>query len=222
MKDELINTDLDDINDLLPKIETSFRIKFDKSDKIHVKTFGELCDVIINKIEGNHVNDCTTQQAFYKIRKAIINTLQCDRDAVKPGSQLANMFPRVNRRKQVQQLETALGCKIHILEAKAWLSNSLLVTALASLIVIFFSPLNGLLVLGLSIAGRWLSSKQGKELKVHTVEQLVKKLTREHYMDLRRAPGTVNRTELITQIKELFKADLYLDDNALRADAPLY
>jgi hypothetical protein len=54
------------------------------------------------------------------------------------------------------------------------------------------------------------------------VEQLVEKLTREHYMDLRRVPGTVNSTGIINQIKAIFKADLFLNENALRADAPLY
>lgn len=73
-----------------------------------------------------------------------------------------------------------------------------------------------------SIAIGWLSTQRGKELNVHTVEQLVEKLTREHYMDLRRVPGTVNRTEIINQIKAIFKADLFLNENALRADAPLY
>ncbi|SFW40508.1 hypothetical protein [Chitinophaga sancti] len=220
--DELIDIDIADLNDMLSKIETSFHIKFTETDNKHVKTFGELCDVIVNKIEGNHVNDCTTQQAFYKVRKAIIATQHWEKNAVKPDTKLAKVFPRKHRRKLVKKFETALGYKTHLLEPKMWLSTFQILATLASMVTIFFSPLYGFTGLALCISSGWITIKLSKELNLVSVQQLVERVTREHYMTIRRNPCTVNRAEIIPQLKELFKADLSLDDHAVRADAPLF
>lgn len=42
--------ELKDIDYLLLKIEKSFDIKFTEYELIHIKTFGQLCDHITNKL----------------------------------------------------------------------------------------------------------------------------------------------------------------------------
>lgn len=68
---ELNNIDPENIEDLLVKVEKSFNIKFVGNELIALLTFGELCDHIVNKIKLDHSDNCTTQQAFYKLRNAI-------------------------------------------------------------------------------------------------------------------------------------------------------
>ena len=68
---ELKNIDPEDVGDVLKKVEKSFGFKFGDTELKDVKTFGELCDIITYKVQGDSTNDCTTQQAFYKLKTAI-------------------------------------------------------------------------------------------------------------------------------------------------------
>ncbi|MDR2271052.1 MAG: hypothetical protein LBF27_09125 [Sphingobacterium sp.] len=86
--DELENVDPDDISDLLVKLEKSFDMKFESTELMHIFTFGELCDHITNKIQLAHSNDCTSQQAFYKLRDAMASILQIDYKTITTSSAL--------------------------------------------------------------------------------------------------------------------------------------
>ncbi len=69
--------DGEDLSELLEKVENSFDIKFDDTELANVGTFGQLCDHIANKIQLANIDDCTTQQAFYKLRKSFSSELKC-------------------------------------------------------------------------------------------------------------------------------------------------
>ena len=75
---ELKNVDSEDLEDVLVMIEKSFDFKFETAELKDVETFGHLCDIITNKVQGNNIDDCTTQQAFYKLRDAIASSLYVD------------------------------------------------------------------------------------------------------------------------------------------------
>ena len=79
MKEELCDVELQDIEDLLFKMEDSFNFKFQKHELLDISTFGELVDKIISKIELENVADNTTQQAFYKLSDAIASALLIDK-----------------------------------------------------------------------------------------------------------------------------------------------
>lgn len=85
---ELCNVDPDDISDVLIKIEKSFGFRFGDTELKDVKTFGELCDIITSKVPGENSSDCTTQQAFYKVRNAIADVLLLDKASLTPDSDL--------------------------------------------------------------------------------------------------------------------------------------
>ncbi|WP_216660776.1 hypothetical protein, partial [Sphingobacterium prati] len=84
--DQLENVDPDDISDLLVKVEKSFDMEFGSTELMHIFTFGELCDHIANKIQLAHSNDCTSQQAFYKLRDAMASILQIDYKTITTSS----------------------------------------------------------------------------------------------------------------------------------------
>lgn len=50
---ELKNIDPEDVGDVLRKVEKSFGFKFGDTELKDVKTFGELCDIITNKVRGD-------------------------------------------------------------------------------------------------------------------------------------------------------------------------
>lgn len=120
---ELSNIDPDDISDVLLKVEKSFEFKFGGTDLTGIKTFGELCDIITSKIQGENSNDCTTQQAFYKVRNAIVDTLSIDECSITPDTDLQQLFPKQNRRLQIATIDNILGFKTKILQPKHWVTT---------------------------------------------------------------------------------------------------
>jgi hypothetical protein len=63
---ELKDYDIEDLEDILIRIEKSFGISFVDNELASVTDFGQLSDSIINKIKIQETESCTSQQAFYK------------------------------------------------------------------------------------------------------------------------------------------------------------
>ena len=113
---ELKNVDPDDLGDLLIKIEKSFSIHLDEQEFFKIKTFVELCDLITNQIQLEHTDDCTSQQAFYKVRSAFSTALQIDRVAITPNTILKNLFQKENRRYSAKEIEKKAGLEFSLLK----------------------------------------------------------------------------------------------------------
>jgi hypothetical protein len=216
---ELKNIDTEDIEDLLIKVETSFDIKFVGDELVHISTFGQLCDHIANKIQLDNSDDCTSQQAFYKLRDAISSTLQLDSKTISPDFSLSDILPRQSRRSRTKKLEHYLGFKLNILRPPHWVTGTLAIIFLVSLIGLYFNWQIGLLGLGFSIGGFWFAHKIGNELDLQTVGQVAEKMTRENYLKSRRNPKTFNKTEIEKVLTDWFSNDLGLDKSKLTKDA---
>jgi len=206
---ELKNVDSEDLGDVLGKIEKSFDFKFEGAELKDVKTFGELCDIITNKIQGNNIDDdCTTQQAFYKLRNAIAQILFVDKYSITPNTDLRLLFPKHHRRQKIKDLDSNIGFETDILRPKHWIPSTLVLIILASFVGLFIFWKVALPCLVLSVAGIKLAYKIGSEFDLQNVGQVAEKNTREHYLKARRNSSTVNRNEVIQKIKELFRKDL--------------
>jgi acyl carrier protein len=208
---ELKNIDPDDISDLLVKVEKSFDIKFGDTELMHISTFGELCDHIANKIQLDNSNDCTSQQAFYKLREAISTTLQINNKTISTDFALVDLLPRQSRRSRTKKLEKHLGFKLNILRPSYWVTGTLVILFLASLTGLYFNWQIGLSGLVFFISGRWFANKTGNELDLRTVGQLAEKMTRENYLKSRRNPNTFNKNEIEKVLTNWFSNDLDLD-----------
>ena len=218
---ELKNIDLEDIEDLLLKVEKSFDIKFGNAELIHITTFGELCDYIANKIQLDHSNDCTTQQAFYKLRNAISSKFKIDSKNISTEFPLIDILPRQNRRTMTKELERFLRVKLNILRPPHWVTITFFILLLASFVKLFFVWQIGLLGLAISIGGLRLADKQGNELDVQTVGQVAAKMTRENYLKSRRNSKTINKNEIEKVLTDLFSNELGLDKSKLTREAKL-
>jgi hypothetical protein len=213
------NIDSEDAGDLLVKIEKSFDIKFGDTELMHIKTLGELCDHIINKIQFDNSDDCTTQQAFYKLRDAITTLFGFDNKTITADFPLNNFLPRQKRKEKIRDLEDYLSVHLKILRPPYWVINTLLILLLVSIVGLFFKWQFGLLGLCISFGGLWFSNKIGNELDVQTVGQLAKKMTRENYLKSRRNPKTVNKNEIEKLLTEWFINDLGLEKSKLIREA---
>ncbi len=218
---ELNNSDPEDIEFLLAKVEGSFGIRFHGKELVHVNTFGEMCDHIKNKIVLDHEDNCTSQQAFYKLRGALMTALQIDKETVTPDTLLKDLLPKPIRRSKTKQIEKNLGFKLSLLRPPHFIMQYLGLLFIGSLIGLGFSWQYALVGLGLSIAGFWLAVKMGNELDLRTVRELVEKMSREHYLKSRRNPKTYNKNEIEKVLIEWFSYDLVIDKSKLTRDASL-
>ena len=134
---------------MLLKIEDSFDIRFETNELAHVRTYGEFCDAIKGKISLDHSEDCTTQQAFYKLREAITKSTETEKKEITPTTELAEIFPRKTRKNQIKTLEMNLGFKLSILRPPHFVTGFLAILLLASFIVLFIDWPYGLIGLGL-------------------------------------------------------------------------
>lgn len=216
---KLENIDPDDIEDLLVKVEKSFNIKFERNELAEVKNFGEMCDHIVNKIKLDNLDDCTSQQAFYKLRNAISSELKIDRPSITREQKLVDIFPRNTRRSNLKKLDVTLGFKLNILTPPNWQTFSLLTILLLSLLGFFFSWEFAVLGITFSVFGFWLSAKTANEIKLETVGQLAEKMTRENYLKSRRNPKTYNRSEIEEILIDWVSIEFDLEKRVLTRDA---
>jgi hypothetical protein len=216
---ELKNIDSGDLDDVLKKVEKSFGFQFGKTELKDVQTFGELCDIITSKVQGDSTNDCTSQQAFYKLRGAVAATLYVDESSFTLSTTLQELFPRQQRLKQIKAVERKLGCQLNLLRPKHWITMTFLLVFLASLVALYFSWQVGLIGLASSIATYKIAYNFGKELDLKTVRELAEKIAREHYKKVRRNPATVNKAEVAKKVKELFMIELDLEEGVLTRQA---
>lgn len=215
----LNNIDPEDISDVLLKIERSFNIRFTDEDLNHIKTFGALCDLVVDKVKQVQSDSCTTQQAFYKLRSAINAKKPIEKCDLKPQTKLCELFPRDNRIEVVADMEAEMGFHLNLLQPKQGIVYAFVGLIVAAIALSFYNNTAGLILGGIAMAGLVLAGKFGKELKVKTLGDLAEKIAREHYLTCRRNASTVNRTEVAEKVKELFADYLHIEPSALKKEA---
>lgn len=213
--------DPEDIGDVLVQLEKSFNLSLPRDSFRTVKTFGDICDVYTTKITGRQVNDCTSQQAFYKVRDAIACVRGFDKKMVGPGTRLEDVFPRGSRLSDVSKFKQALGIRVDFLTITGGLCGVLCTGILLSLGAFFFNWRVALTGLSFFMVASWVAGKKGKELDLSTVGGLASRLETEHYFSVRRQRGTVNKNEVIKIIRQAFANRLGIDEEKLGKDAVL-
>jgi hypothetical protein len=218
---KLDNIDPEDFEDTLLKVEKSFGAKFAYNSFKDAKTFGDICNIIESQINLTDKNDCTTQQAFYKVRKAIALSQNLDERNIELQTKLEDIFPRSNRRQAIKHFQQALGFSVDILSMKTWLGWTLAAGFIVSLIAFYFSWQYAVAGLTFFTLATWTANKFSKELDISTVRELTEKISREHYLLSRRESGTMNRNEIVKTIQDVFIADHAIDREHLTKEASL-
>lgn len=177
---QLNNIDEDDISDLIVKIQKSFAIKLDNNTLSQVQNFGQLCDSIIDEVQLSAANDCTTQQAFYKLRSALKDTLKQANLAITPSTLLEDILPLRHRISTVKKIEHNLSIKLGLLQGSALINKLLAMLTITSIVTFFINIQLGFITLFVSILGFWLAGIFGKKLTLLTVGELSQKIAREN------------------------------------------
>jgi len=153
------------------------------------------------------------------LRNAIADTLLIDKNDITPDTDLQKLFPKNTRRQSFKTIDGHLGFKTKILRPKHSITGTLAIIFIVSLIGLFASWQVGLIGLTASIIAMTIATKFGNEFDLQTVGQFADKLSREHYLKSRRISTTVNKMEVEQKIKDLFIADLGLEEHQLTRQA---
>jgi len=199
--------------DIIPAIEKSFGFEFTSADLAEVRTYGALCGAVHAKLPSLAATDCTTQQAFYKLRQAIC--LHAGTQVITPATELAAVLPRQWARRQAvaAAIEQSLGMELHLVD----MSAAVLIAGVLGLVLAFPIALlsNFLLggaagvLIGLGcFASAIMVFKLGSHfratLRYPTVRELVVAMSTQHYRQSRRNPTNVNLREIDSRLAQLF------------------
>ena len=197
-----LNIDPEDFGfDLVPAIEKSFGISFDQHDFPENFTYGELYALVQAKLPTTTAADCTTQQAFYKLRQALRPLV--GEAEIRPDTLLADLLPG-ERRKAAAHLNATLDINLNLvgISERAILVGSLLV--LVSLVMFFFSWSLALASLSLTIVGLDIAQRLSEHLHYQTVREVVEHMSSRYYRQSRRNPDTVNPQEIASRLERIF------------------
>lgn len=191
----------EDGEEMLEGIAASFNIKFEDREFEGIRRYGAFRDKIMCHLELDDCGDCTSQQAFYRLRESISETLNIEKREILPETKLKDLFPRNDRRARVREVERKLGFSLGLLRSPHFITIALLITFIFSLIWIFANPVYGSLLLLLTLISFKLSDFLANCLDINSMRELVEKVTIEQYTKVRRNPGTLNRSEIDGIIK---------------------
>lgn len=204
-----INCDTEDVEYVLLKIEKSYNIKFVSNEMATLKTFGEFSDHIISKINLEEKNDCSSQQAFYKLKTAITKVTEIPEKEITPSATLEELFP-IKRRKIFYLIEKELNLKLNAFAIPNLIFLGILVALLLSIVAIFFSWIYGVSGLVLTLLFLKIMHETTTEFSEDTIGGLVKKMMFENYLQSRRNPNSYNKAEIKKNLEALFIEELGL------------
>lgn len=211
----LTQTDQEAILDVIELAERSFGAELSPVYDTRVSTLGDFIDLMHRYTPGESATDCTTQQAFYRLRTSLAIVSGANPDTIRPDTALADLIPLANRRQVVAKLDYELGITTDLLVLKSWLSMALAIILFVSLACLVpgwpYSAI-GVCAYGLGV---WWSYRTTTTLSVKTVGQLAWKISREHYRAIRRNATTVNHDELESLLFDLFSHELSIPRHQL-------
>ncbi|KZE84040.1 hypothetical protein AV926_02635 [Myroides marinus] len=171
----------------------------------NVKSIAELIDVICAPISKENKEDCTSQQAFYKL-KSVLHKYS-EEAVITPSSQLEKLIKRKNRIATIRSIENELGFELKVLKPTAELSLFLWLVFLGTVVSVFISMYFAMLIGFIWLLSYWIIYSNAKEFKVETVGELVKQMVMNNYFKSRRDPNTINEQEFRKMVIS-FIADL--------------
>lgn len=183
----------EDLDFAIFDLERDYGLTYDDEAFQKVKSIDEMLDLIVSYFKQEKKKDCTSQQAFYKLR-TILKKYTNESD-IKPSTRLEELFPKQNRIENIKSVEEELGIKLSILKPKDDVTALFVVTFLALLALLFFATLYAMVGGVIWLFAYKVTKDYGKEFKVETVGELVKKMVEKNYFKSRRDPNTMNEQE---------------------------
>lgn len=207
--------EIEDIEDVIPMFEEAFKIKLESEETEKLNNFNEFSDLIISKVKFENDDLCTSQRAFYQLRKALEAENIINNNQLSPNTDLKSIFPKKNRRRNIKKVERNLGYEINVLASSQMTVNILFFLFALSFIGLFFFFKIAFLGIVISIMGFYLT-KFTSRLDRRNIRELIKKNTAQNYFKIRNNESSFNRSEFREVILEWFSANAGIDKEKLR------
>lgn len=222
-EEKLSDNDPEDVCDCILEVFESFgRDNFPMDGQIEIATLGDLYEYVEKRLNGKHSPDCTTQQAFYKLRSAIAEVLQIDKNTITPSSSLAALFPSKNRWKKMREVQQLMGIKTKLVEMSNWLFTVFVVMFLGSIVLFFFSWIYALITFGTLLLLQRIASIFNNKLCYPTLREASEYLMIFEYAAVRRNSDTVNLQEVQHVVNNVFIRKLAIEEKHLTAEEKLF
>lgn len=208
-------TDLEELYFALSNFEKNYKVKFGEEEFEKIESFEDFIERIIAKFDFAEMQDCTYQQAFYKLRKAI---KEVDPNIVEItlDTKLKDIFPLNNRKPKIADLSEKLGIRLKILTANSYEFFSLLIMVLFSIGYLFYNFFLGLFLLSLFVGMIQIALDKGNAFAMETIRDLVNHLVQQHYFECRKDSNTINKKEFKNVILDYFAEEMCLDKEQLK------
>jgi hypothetical protein len=194
--ENVYHIDGEDFEDLIIQIETSFGFKFEIEELKNNITIDEFSELVISKMDMADGKECTTQIAFYKIRKALIDKLEIKKDSIHPTTELDKIFPKENRIKNWENLFKEFNYNGIDLQPPPVPYGISILTGLVSFFFMFGDyKLYAIPLFLSSVILAKLLSKYGKRFPAKSIRELTEKIVRHNYKNVRTEKGTINIIE---------------------------
>lgn len=199
----------EDLDYAIENFVNEYDLPLDPQKLAEVRNVAEMLDLIVSYFKQEKKEDCTSQQAFYKLR-TILHKYTNESD-IKPSTRLEELFPKQNRIENINRVEEDLGFKLHILKMKDDIVTVLVVTFLVLFVLLFFTTLYAMVGGVIWLFAYKVAEDYRKEFKVEMVGELVKLMVEKNYFKSRRDPNTMNEKELREMIAKYFADCLGLE-----------
>lgn len=217
-KEKGILSDYDslDVDEVIFAFEKTFNLKFDEKDFREIITYGDFENLVLNKIKGTETNDCTSQQAFYKLRKILVDEFNIPFKNIKPKTQLEDIVPSKDRIKKVTFLKDKLKTNVNFLKPDFTLSFISVVLIILSFYYFFNQFLLGLFLFGIGIFCVKIAQDFGKKFYSKNVGELSNLMVTKYYKNSRSNSETYNPKEIKNIIKNTFSEMLDIEKSKLQ------
>jgi acyl carrier protein len=116
--------------ELVMEIEESFGIRIEDSEAERIQTVGQAYECILSKLNrraewlGDGVPHCASSTAFYRIRRAMMDTWATARSSIRPGTALDSLVPERDRGLAWARFDASLDLRLPALRRPDWLVES--------------------------------------------------------------------------------------------------
>lgn len=222
-EEKLSNNDPEDVCDCILEVFESFgRDRFPLEGPIDITTLGDLYQFVEKRIGEKHSPECTTQQAFYKLRAAIAEVLQLDKNSITPDASLAALFPSKNRWRKMREVQQLMGIKTKLVEMNNWLFAAFVVMFLGSIVLFFFNWVYALIAFGSLLLLQRVARIFNNKLCYPDLREAAEYLMIFEYNAMRRNPDTVNTQEVQQVINQVFIKKLSIGEKNLTPEEKLF
>jgi acyl carrier protein len=98
-----------DTVEMVMAIEETFDITIPNEQAEKIVTVGDAYRYILSRVKLDDSSPCLTASAFYRIRRALVDTVGVGREQVRPASSVDDLIPREGRREHWERLGRSLG-----------------------------------------------------------------------------------------------------------------